>query len=155
MAVVVAVACLGLALVVAVCFAALLEVFRQLSDIRLVLNLQDEPTPIELRARGLNVEEMGLLLPLANEPKAIVVFLSTKCGTCLSIADAFRGGSPQTVWFVIADSPEAPDIAAILSASGRRVMIDVGDATAERIGLSVTPSVLTVVFGTITRAQSV
>ncbi len=81
-----------LSILVAVCFAAQIEVFRNLAEIRSVLNLQDEATPLALANVGVGVGDVGLPDQLAYEPKAIVVFLSAKCGTCLAIADAFRGG---------------------------------------------------------------
>ena len=144
-----------LALVVAACAAALVEVFRQLAELRSALNLEDQPTPLSLKAGELNVADIGLPDELVAEPKAIVVFLSTSCATCLTIAEAFRGGSPSTVWFVLPESPPPSTLVEILADSAERVILDDGDAIATRLGLNVTPSVLTTSFGQITRAQAV
>lgn len=149
-AIVGAVALLGLA----VCCAALVEVFRNIAELRVALNLQDKPTAIKLDAIGARCDEVGLPESIAAEPSSIVVFLSPKCGTCLTIADAFRGGSPETVWFVLSGTPSS-EIRAALVASAPRVVLDDDDAIANRLGLHVTPSVLTMTFGEISRAQAV
>lgn len=144
-----------LAFVVTVCSAALVEVFRQLAELRSALNLQDEPIPIGLKTGERRTDEIGLAKEITREPKAIVVFLSPKCATCLSIADAFRGGSPGTVWFVVPSSPAPTALIETLAESAERVILDENDEIANRLGLHVTPSVLTVSFGEITRAQAV
>lgn len=144
-----------LAFAVAVCIAALVEVFRNIAELRTVLNLEDEPTPIALETSGLRIDEIGLANEIAMQPKAIVVFLSAKCGTCLTIAEAFRGGSPATVWFVVPSSPAPAVLIETLADSAERVIVDENDEVANRIGLQVTPSVLTTSFGDITRAQAV
>ena len=136
--------------------AALVEVFRQLTELRGTLNINDEPIPLGLKAGERRTDEIGLPSELAVEPKAIVVFLSTKCATCLTIAEAFRGGSPATVWFVLPSPPEPTDlIEGGRSQSVDRVIVDADSEIADKLGLNVTPAVLTVSYGEITRAQAV
>ena len=149
------IAAVGVALVVVVCCAALVEVFRQIDEIRRALNLQDLPTPLGLKAGDLRTSEIGLPQALADEPQAIVVFLSPKCTTCLAVAEAFRGGSPSTVWFVLSNTPRPTNLLAVLSDSVGRVILDENDRIADEIHLHVTPSVLSVSYGEITRAQAV
>jgi hypothetical protein len=150
-----AAAAVGVTLAVAVCCAAMVEVFRQLAEIRAVLNLQDLPTPLALKAGELQTSAVGLPRDLVTEPQAIVVFLSPKCATCLSVAEAFRGGSPSTVWFVLSSPPTPTNLMETLADSAERVILDENDVIAESIDLNVTPSVLTVSWGEITRAQAV
>jgi hypothetical protein len=145
----------ALAVVVVVCAAALVEVFRQLAELRRTLNLQDQAMPLNLRSGEFHTDEIGLPPELAVEPKSIVVFLSEKCATCLTIAEAFRGGSPSTVWFVLPSPPEPAGLLATLAHSAPRVVVDEYDRIANRLGLHVTPSVLTTSYGEITRAQAV
>jgi hypothetical protein len=146
----VAVACL-----VVVCAAALVEVFRQLNEIRRALNLQDLPTPLGLKGGNLFTSDFGLPETLATQPEAIVVFLSAKCTTCLAVAEAFEGGSPASVWFVLSSPPFPTNLLTVLSDSAERVVVDENDRIADGIHLHVTPSVLSVVFGEVTRAQAV
>jgi hypothetical protein len=145
----------ALALVVVVCAAALVEVFRQLAELRRTLNLQDQAIPLNLRSGEFRADEIGLPPELALEPKSIVVFLSEKCATCLTIAEAFRGGSPATVWFVLPSPPRPAGLLATLAHSAPRVVVDEYDEIANNLGLHVTPAVLTTFYGEITRAQAV
>jgi hypothetical protein len=145
-----------LAVVLAVVCAALVEVFRQLAEIRASLNLDDRALPLGLLNMDVSVTEIGLPEELATAPEVIVVFLSTKCATCLSIAEAFRGGAPSSVWFALqSDEAGLTKLTAPLERSSDRIVADVGGKIASRIGLDVTPSVLTVQYGQIVRAQAV
>jgi hypothetical protein len=152
---IVAIAGAALALIVLACAAALVEVFRQLSEIRGAINLMDEPIPLNLKSGELRTDDIGLPGELAVEPQAIVIFLSLKCSTCLTVAEAFHGGSPATVWFVIQSSPRSSMLSQMLADSAERVIFDEDDQIAMRLGLNVTPSVLTTSFGEIMRAQGV
>jgi hypothetical protein len=144
-----------LTFLVMVCAAALVEVFRQLAEIRRALNLQDEPIPLSLKTGEFTTKEIGLPTELALEPRSIVVFLSPKCATCLTIAEAFRGGSPATVWFVLTSPPAPAELIETLVHSAERVVVDDEDQIAIKLGLNVTPSVLSVSYGEISRAQAV
>lgn len=151
----VAVVTLFLAVLVAACCAALVEVFRNLADIRAVLNLQDRPAPLKLKLSDATVDRVGLPEEMRRQPESIVVFLSSKCGTCLTIAEAFHGGAPASVWFVISGASPADVMLEKLVASRGRVVVDEDDQIAFAIGLNVTPSVLSLSYGEITRAHVV
>jgi hypothetical protein len=144
-----------LTFVVIACAAALVEVFKQLAELREALNLRDEPIPLGVKAGELRTDEIGLPGEIAAEPKAIVVFLSTRCATCLTVAEAFRGGSPATVWFVLPSLPTPSTLLDLLADSRMRVILDEGDEIANRVGVNVTPMVLTTSFGDVIRAQAV
>jgi hypothetical protein len=146
---------LGGMFLVVVCCAALVEVFSQLDEIRHALNLQDLPTPLGLKRGELRTTEVGLPHELEKEPEALVVFLSPKCTTCLAVAEAFRGSSPSSVWFVLSSPPTPRNLLSALSASAKHVIVDHNDQIADRIHLHVTPSVLTASFGEITRALAI
>jgi hypothetical protein len=149
------VAVVAVVLVLAVCSAALVEVFRQLGEIRDALNLRDEPIPLSLKSGELTTTAIGLPSIVAAEPRAIVIFLSSKCATCLAVAEAFRGGSPATVWFVLQTTPPPATLLEMLAESSERIVFDDGELIATRLGLNVTPSVLSVSYGEISRAQAV
>lgn len=86
----------------------------------------------------------------------IVVFLSSKCGTCLSIADAFEGGSPASVWFIVTgpDAVRSPILSRLVSVSDR-VIVDSNERIARHVGLDVLPAVLTMNWGEVVRAHAV
>lgn len=143
------------AVVVAISAAALVEVFRQLADIRTALDLQDEPMPLGVKSGELRTDDVGLPREIAIEPQALVVFLSGKCLTCLAVAESFRGGSSETVWFVLTGVPVPASLIEMLSESAERVIIDENDAIAARIGMHVTPAAFITTYGEITRAFAV
>src|ERR1700674_1800252 len=94
----------AVAVIVALMSSALVEVYRQLAELRRSLQLEDVPRPLALRPGEIDASALTLPARLANEPEAIAVFLTPSCATCLMIADTFRGGSPATVWFVIPET---------------------------------------------------
>lgn len=145
-----------LAFVVVVVTAALVEVFRQLADLRAAVNPDDQPVPLDLADKRLHASDLELPAALAALPEAILVFLSTKCAVCRSIAYAFRGGSPESVWFVVYGAEEArADLVATLDASANRVIVDAEGEIPRRLRLNIRPSVFTVKYGEITRAAAV
>ncbi len=144
-----------LAALVSVSCGALVEVFRQLAEIRTVLNLEDRPLPLAIGGGELRTTALGLPEHLEQEPELLIVFLSGKCSTCLAIAEAFRGGSPSSVWFVVDEATNSSRLRDSLHESAERVIVDVGSATASRTGLEVTPAVLTAHFGQVARAHAV
>lgn len=149
------VAVVAAAALVLICCLALVEVFRQLSDVRTALNLEDSPSPLGLKSGELRVEEVGLPDELALEPRAIVVFLSERCVTCLTIAEGLRGESPARVWFVLPSSPSPTMLLEPLSHCADRIILDEDDAIMLRIGLNTTPMVLSISYGEIKRAHAV
>lgn len=144
----------GLAFVVAICCGALVEVFRQLADVRAALNLDDQPRPVNVLHAGIPARQFGLPEQLDALPEAIVIFLSATCGTCFAIAEAFRGGAPDSVWFVVS-AERNHRILHPLSALGDRVIVDPGAEIAGRLSLEILPMVLSLRFGAILRAHAV
>jgi hypothetical protein len=145
-----------LALVLASVCAAPVEVFRQLKELRVALDLDDLPLPLDLRGTEIRAADLGLHDGIASLPEAIIVVLSTKCATCLAIVQSFAGGAPSSVWFVLQTAEGEPaSIGSVLSSSRERLLVDVGGRLCERVGIQVTPSVLTVRWGEVVRAQAV
>jgi hypothetical protein len=145
-----------LAVAVTLCCGALTEVFRQLADIRAVLDLDDKPVSLDLGREPLRASELGLPESIATMPEAIVVMLSSKCATCLTIAHAFHGGAPDSVWFLLdAEDHESSPLRINLADSAGRIVSDREGRIAGRLGLEVTPSVLTIRYGDVVRAQAV
>lgn len=147
-----AVAEIVVALLVVIACSGLVEAYRQLADIRAALHLEDLPRPLALRPGELRASDLGLPVDVEVEPEAIAIFLTTTCSTCLAVAEAFRGGAPSTVWFVIPNG--ATGLAATLAAADSRVVFDDG-SIADRAGLNLAPSVLTIRFGDVVRAHGV
>jgi hypothetical protein len=139
---------LALAIVLAVTCAALGELFRQVETIRAIVHLEDQPIPLDIRANSITLDRLGLPAHLDKVPELVVLFLSNKCSTCRSVAAAFEGGAPQSVWFVVEGSGEgATSISEALSASSGRVVHDEDGSISKDIGLTITPSVVTFRYG--------
>jgi hypothetical protein len=145
-----------LSAVVVVTAAAMVEVFRQLKEMRTMLALDDLPVPLDLREAKIQPADLGLQALSPSVPQAIIVVLSAKCSTCVAIAQSFAGGAPSSVWFVIqAVGGSAEDMITVLSSSRDRLVVDPDGRLCERIGLQVSPSVLTVRWGEVVRAEAV
>jgi hypothetical protein len=154
--VLIAIAGTGLTLLVLTCCGALVEVFQQLEQVRTTIKLDDKPIPLELRSGGTSVTDLGLPPVLAEIPEMILIFLSSKCVTCKSIAHAFRGGAPERVWFILeTDADGRKELSAALSTTESRIVWDKTGQIAKVAGIDITPSVVTLSYGAIVRAYAV
>ena len=120
------------------------------------MSLDDMPTPLALATVGLPTDAVGLDRIPRTEPDVIAVFLSASCTICRVVADAFQGGSPQRVWFVIEDTAAARHVySGLAQASRDRVIWDAGRTIATTTGIDITPSLVGIQFGIISRAFGV
>lgn len=147
-----------LAIVIFVQLGALVELFRQVQQIRTHLDMVDRALPLDLGTRqGAPPSTIGLPVSLDSEQTAMVLFLSNTCATCRSIAAALRGAVPHTLWVVV--EPVFNDDADIFveefSLQGERVLIDRDSYIAGQLGLDITPSAIFIQEGRIERAQTV
>jgi hypothetical protein len=150
--------CCLLAVVVFVQLGALVELFKQVEQIRAELSLVDVPTELDLgRARGRPPSAFGLPTALDRQPGALVLFLSTKCSTCASIAAAFRGAVPLGMWIVVEPivDDEGDQFVEGFQLAGDRTQVDYGGRIADRLGLDVTPSAVMVADGRMEQARTV
>jgi len=138
---------------------ALVELFRQVQQIRAHLDLVDRPTPIDLgRARGLAPTTFGLPDPLDTAQTAMVLFLSNKCATCRVLASALHGAVPLTMWIVvepIIEEGEAHALVEEFRLHSERTLIDRQGRIAGHLGLDITPSALFIENGQLHRASTV
>jgi hypothetical protein len=145
-----------IAAVVLVICGALVEVFRQISDIRTTLDLDDVPLPLALGNLSISAADLAMPDAVAKLPEAIVVVLSRKCATCISIAQSFAAGAPETVWFVLQTAADEVGTAGdMLDGCRDRVVIDIDSKISEKAGVNVAPSVLSLRWGQVERAQAV
>jgi hypothetical protein len=153
--------CLLGALVV-VLLGALVELFKQVQQIRAELQLDGSAgtTPIGLGERqGVAPSAIGLPAELDEAGGAIVLFLSDRCTTCRSIAASLQGAVPPGVWIVA--EPVAgvdADAGAFLEEfrlGGGRTLIDSESGIADRLSLDITPAAVFVENGRLERAETV
>jgi hypothetical protein len=151
-----------LALLVTVLFGALVEMYRDVRQMRDAIGILDRPLAVDIgRVAGSHPSEHGLPRALDSAASALVLFLSEQCNTCRSIAAALERPLPQGLWIVVearsASTAEAFVDAYRLdgSAMDGRVLVDVEGAIAARIGLDTSPVGFRVEHGRLTTATTV
>jgi hypothetical protein len=148
-----------LALLVGLLFAALVEMYRDLRQVRDAIGILDRPVNIDIESvAGTRPGEYGLPRALDSAGTAIVLFLSERCATCHQLAAGLPKPLPAALW-VVFEARTAASAAALLEryglASHPRVVTDAGGEIAASLGLHITPAGFRVENGVITFATSV
>lgn len=150
-----------LALLVALLLAALVEMFRDIRQMRDAVGILDRPLPVDLGpVAGSAPSAYGLPRALDHASSAIVLFLSERCGTCHTLASALPRALPSELWVVVEGRTMESTSAFLeryaLSANGDgQVIPDPEGEIAHRIGLQTTPLGFRVEDGVFTYATSV
>lgn len=151
-----------LALLVAVLFGALVEMYRDLRQVRDAMGILDRPVNIDLgAAAGAHPSEYGLPRALDSAGTALVLFLTERCATCHSVAAALPRPLPPTLW-VIFEARSEESAAALLEQYGLteftahgHVVTDVDGEIGRRLDLHIAPAGFRVENGRFTYATSV
>lgn len=151
-----------LALLVFLLFGAVLELFRDVRQLREAAGILDRPLEVDLGdVAGTKPSRYGLPTVLDAAGSAILLFLSDRCGTCHALAAGLQGNLPRGLWVVL--EARSPDSAQeFLTSYGldrsnaeARVLVDVAGKIAERIGLRTTPVGFRVQSGRLVGATTV
>lgn len=154
-----------LAILVFVLLGALLEMYKDIRQLRDVSGILDRPLNVDIGpVAGTRPSEHGLPPVLDSAGSALVLFLSDRCGTCHSIAASFDSSMtslPSGLWIVL-EGRNDESVHDFLNScalknmtSDGRVMIDVMGEIARRIGLDASPVGFRVEEGRLTSATSV
>lgn len=151
-----------LALLVFVLFGALLEMYRDVRQLRDVAGILDRPLSVDLGpVLGTAPSSHGLPRALDSAASAVVLFLSERCGTCRSLAAGLGRPLPAGLWVVL-EARDASSAAAFLESYGLtaitsdgRLIVDVAGEIAGRIGLETTPVGFRVENGMLANATTV
>lgn len=151
-----------LALLVAVLLAAMVELFRDLRQMRDAIGILDRPMPVNVNAVvGMRPSAHGLPRALDAEGSALVLFLSDRCGTCRQLAHGLARPLPDGVWIVLEARNEASAAdfvqryGLVDSARDGRISLDPTGEIARRIGVDTTPVGLRIEDGAIAYATTV
>jgi len=147
-----------LALFVAVLFGALVELFRDMRQMRDALGILDRPLNVDLgQVAGTRPSSHGLPGELDAQHSAIVLFLSERCETCRALAAALTWPLPNGLWVVIEarDAASAARFAEMYGFADERITIDVEGAIAISMGLNTSPVGFRVEHGVLTSATTV
>ncbi len=161
MAALIAVGVLGL--LVFVLMGIVLELYRDVRQLRDVAGILDRPLDVDLgEVADTAPSGHGLPQALDSVASALVLFLSDRCGTCHALAAGFgQNGLPSGLWVVLeARSPRSAEefLAAhglTAANTGGRLLVDPAGKIAERIGLRTTPVGFRVQDGRIAGATTV
>lgn len=144
-------------------FGALAEAYRDIRQLREYNGALDKPVPVDLAEHlGSEASSVGMSPDLDLRPRATVVYLDRRCGTCQMIMSSLGGGIPNGLWLsVIADSAE--EAATWLaeggikegSESADRVMVATPADVEKHLGALVTPLAIEIEHGRLARAKTV
>ena len=133
-----------LSILVVICLLALIDQYQTLELIRAKLKLEDNPEPIDLpEDRALAPSAVGLPADLDARPHLVILFLSTSCSTCRSIAQSMNGSPPKDMWVVLEQAHSAEEGAQWLSTAkipSAVASVDVDGSISAALGIDVTPS---------------
>ena len=150
-----------LALLVALLFAALVEMFRDLRQIRDALGILDRPLVVDIGAvAGTRPSAYGLPSVIDSMSSAIVLFLSDRCATCHAIAAGLPRPLADELWVVLYPRDEAAageflDRYGLRDDAGGQVLIDLESRIGTAIGLDATPVAFRVENGLLSSASTV
>jgi hypothetical protein len=145
-----------------VLFGALIELYRDVRQLREAAGILDRPLSIDIGAVAHAApSSVGLPPALDAAASAIVLFLSDKCATCRVLAAALDTVVPPGVCVVM----EAGDVQSATrflnaygltpEAAGGMVCLDTSREIADRLGLDVTPVAFRVENGKLASATTV
>lgn len=145
MAALIAVGVLGL--LVFALMGVVLELYRDVRQLRDVAGILDRPLDVDLGDVADTAPSLhGLPRALDSAASVIVLFLSDRCGTCNALAAGFHHeGLPSGLWVVLeARSPQSAEefltrYNLTAANTGGRLLVDAAGTIAERIGLRTTP----------------
>ena len=135
-----------LSLLVLALFAALIEMFRDVRQMRDAVGILDRPLGVDIgAAAGTVPSRHGLPRQLDEAGSGLVLFLSVKCATCRILATTLGAALPAGLWIVVeaATHEAAAEFVEMYGMAPRladeRVIVDSAGAIARRLGLNTTP----------------
>ncbi|MFF7788141.1 hypothetical protein [Streptomyces sp. NPDC007991] len=147
-----------LSVLVLVCLLALVDQYQTQQLIRRRLELDDAPSPIDLPLdRALAPSAIGLPAELDDHEHLVVLFLSTTCDTCRTIAKKLNGKPPQTLWIVLVEG-SAERAAEWFSSTGvprNQGTVDLDGRISDALELDITPAALVYRRGEVVLGQTV
>lgn len=129
------------------------ELFRDMRQLREVTGLLDSPVELDLAiAQGASLERFGLKSPATDT--TLVLFLTDRCATCRSLAEALDRSVPEHVQVVL-NSPGGEGSALAESWRLDRAMHDADGTIMDSLGIATVPAAILVEDGKLARCQTV
>jgi hypothetical protein len=148
---------LVLTVLLLVCLFALMDQYRTLELVRDHLGINDSPRPLTFPSGEIVPSEAGLPAHLDGADHLVVLFLSTSCTTCKTVANALRGKRAEGLHVVVRSRSEAlgREWAQEAGLAPDAVTVAADDHIADAFELRVTPAVFVLRGGHIALAQTV
>lgn len=144
-----------------VLFGSLLEMYKNIRQLRELAGVLDSPLEIEISSLSSKFpSDYGMPPTLDTVSSALILFLSESCSTCRILAAAIGRRLPPGVWVIIEGKTVASAGAFLeaffdLNDSHERVLIDFDGSIAEKLGLDTTPVGFRVENGIFVKATTV
>ncbi|HJU90372.1 MAG TPA: hypothetical protein VJ672_13335 [Gemmatimonadaceae bacterium] len=152
----------GLALLTFVLLGVMIELYRDVRQLREVNGILDRPLDVDVgEVAGTEPSRYGLPRALDGVASGLLLFLSDRCGTCHALAAGFDGALPPGLWVVLeARGPEATEeflarYRFTAASTAGRLWVDVAGRVADQIGLRTTPVAFRIENGRIAGATTV
>ncbi|HYI62812.1 MAG TPA: hypothetical protein VEW93_13520 [Acidimicrobiales bacterium] len=148
---------LVLAVLVLVALFALMDQYRTLELVREHLGINDTPQPLPHPDPAPRPSEAGLPAELDTAGHLVLLFLSTTCGTCKTVATALRGKPTAHLHVVLkAHSPAVgAEWCRETGLPPERVTLDVTSSVADAYQLRTTPAAYVLDRGQVLLAQTI
>jgi len=151
-----------LALLIFALCGVVIELFRDVRQLREINGILDRPLEVDLEdVAGTFPSAHGLPTGLDAAAAAIILVLSDRCATCHALAGGFNGVLSPGLWVVLeARSPRSAEeflarYELTSTSTGGRLIVDVAGRIAESIGLRTTPVGFRVREGRIVSATTI
>lgn len=134
-----------LALLVFLLLGVVIELHRDVRQLRDATGILDRPLEVELgRLVGASPSSYGLPASIDVSGVAIILFLSDRCGTCHALAKSFGGRLPVGLWVILEAGTQqaAEEFLSKYDLSNRvheALIVDVSRVIAGRMGVRTTP----------------
>lgn len=151
-----------LGLLVFLLFGALIEMHRDVRQMRDAIGILDRPLPIDIGdVVDTRPSKYGLPATLDRSASALVLFLSDSCATCRVLASSLNGNVPPGVYILLLAKSSQSGAAFLASynltpdTTEENLFIDSAHQIAKRIGLDTTPAAFRVENGYFVSATTV
>jgi hypothetical protein len=145
-------------LVQLVCLLALIDQYKGLLQIRTALSLVDTPYDLGLVDGEVSrASAAGLPTVFDAEDLVVIAIFSTKCASCITVAQDWRGRVSEPTWALIAAGSEdqAREFQSKVGLPSDRVLVDVDGRIASNLKIRTFPSAVVFSKGELKTATTI
>lgn len=147
----------GFAIAIFLLFGAVIELFRDMEQVRQMTGVIDSPVSLEIDLPKPLPEGVGLPGEFLRQDQGLVLVLSDHCSTCGAIAEHLGGSLPASTWLLfVPQSVESGNewLSRFGLASERKLFVDILSKASTALGVNLTPAVLRIRGGMVVAAHT-